>query len=53
MEHINGYVNVRVWASPNRRNENENGFSCLVADKTGSLWAKFSKDINIEGDNWY
>ena len=52
-QHINEHVNVKVWVSPTQRNQTENGFSCLVADKTGSLWARFLKGNELDGDNWY
>lgn len=41
--HVNGHVNIKAWISSNKRNITENGYDCMVADKTGSLWLRIIK----------
>ena len=52
-DHVQGHVNVKVWVSSNKRNQKDEEYDCLIADTTGSLWARFSNKIQIEGGNWY
>lgn len=52
-QHVQEHVNVKVYVSTNKRNQKDEEYDCLVADKSGSLWAHFSNKISIEGGNWY
>ena len=41
--HVGAHVNLKVMTCVNKRNENENGYELMVADKTGSVWLRVSK----------
>lgn len=48
------YVNVTVFISMKKKINLANGdWRVMVADESGSIWAEFKSDTDIEGDQWY